>query len=300
MVIIPPTLEFLMSQLTIHRTKKLTVVFGDFHLLPPELINEFRISTWTKLAKKTIGKDAWEVACTVLIYQRHRNLDFENARTAIKKDLESDFVLQRNEIHQLLANQRFFGSCSEAFKNFISRKYTGPPTARTSSFPADATLSVRLFYEIWLVSFYYEYETVSSLASINLRTLSTQEFADFNLVCHIMRSNYLSAEFGCLSTQRRGLFEDHRSSGFFDISFCADIVLSPEHLTYEVNPALYVKMITQIRATFTTLDGDFLPTLVEFMIDYPLMTTEELVEKYALGRGAECVIWGQLRLEWMD
>lgn len=299
-MIIPPTLEFLMSQLTLHRTKKVTVVFGNFHHLPPTLINEFRMSTWTKLAKKTIGKDAWEVASTVLIYQRHRHLGFSGARAAIKKDLESDFVLQREEIHQLLANQRFFDSCSEAFANFISRDYIGAPTARTSSFPADATLSTRLFYEIWLASFYYEYETISSLDSINLRTLSTREYADFNLVCHIMRNNYLSAEFGCSSPKRCGLFEDYSSSGFFDITFCADIVLDPEHPTYEVNPALYVKMVTQIRAAFGTLDGGFLPTLVEFMMDYPRMTTEELVEKYALDRGAECVVWGQLRREWAD
>lgn len=289
-----------MSQLTIRRTKKVTIVFGNFHHLPSVLINEFRISTWTKLAKKTIGNDAWEVASTVLIYQRHRSLNFEKARAAIKKDLESDFVLQRNEIHQLLANQRFFDSCSEAFKNFISRKYTGSPTARTSSFSADAPLSTRLFYEIWLASFYYEYETISSLASINLRTLNTQEYADFNVVCHVMRNNYLSTEFGCSPSQRRGLFEDYRSSGFFDISFCADIVLSPEHQTYNVNPALYVKMISQIRATFTTLDGGFLPALVEFMMDYPRMTTEELVEKYSLDRGAEYVAWSQLGLEWAD
>lgn len=289
-----------MSQLTLRHTKKVTIVFGSFHRLPPVLINEFRISTWIKLAKQTIGNDAWEVASTVLIYQRYRNLDFGTARAAIKKDLENGFVLQREEIHQLLANQRFFSSCSEAFTNFVSRKYTGVPTARTSSFTADSVLSTRLFYEIWLASFYYEYETISSLSRINLRTLSTQEYADFNVVCHIMRNNYLSTEFGCSSAHRYGLFEDYRSSGFFDISFCADIVLGPEHpTTYGVNPTLYVKIITQIRATFTALDGGgFLPTLVDFMVDYPRMTTEELVEKYALNRGAECVAWTQLALEW--
>lgn len=299
-MIYPATLEFLMSQLTIHRTKKVTIIFGNFHQLPHELINELRMSTWTKLAKKTIGNDAWEVASTVMVYQRHRNLGFYRARAAIKKDLKSDFVLQREEVHQLLSNQRFYASCSEAFTNFVSRNYVGAPTARTSSFSTDATLSTKLFYEIWLTSLYYEYESVSSLVSINLRTLSTREYADFNLVCHIMRNNYLSKEFGCSPPKRCNLFENHHSSGFFDISFCADIVLGPVNPTYEVNPALYVKMVTQIRAGFSTLDSGFLPTLVEFMVDYPKMTTEELVKKYALDRGAEYIIWRQLRLEWAD
>lgn len=293
-----PSLEYLMSQLTLGREPKNITVdkFHDILISQPTLLNILSIQLWTKLAQQYIGEEAWEAAYNVLIYQRHQDLGIDSARAAVTKDLKNGFILRREEIRQLLANHQFFAICSENFSTLVLRKRTGLPTTWAPSFTAKDVLQAKIFYRTWLTSFYFEYESIASLAS--LKTLSTQEYADVGLICHLMRDNDNSGRFGCSPKKKCGLFEDYRSSGFFNISFCADAVLNPEHGSYEVNPALFLKMVTQIRATCTSLDGDFLPKFVDFMWDYPKMTTEELIKKYSLKKGAEFIAWAQLELEW--
>lgn len=292
-------LECLMSQLTLKdkpkETTKTPANLQDTSTSTPAQRDTLSISAWIRLVKKPIGDEAWEAASTILIYQRYQNLGPQHAYAAIKNDLECGFILQRKEIPQMLANHRFFASCSESFTLFVSKNYNGAATTQTS-FTKNDVLPAKLFCEVWLTSFYFEYENITSLA--RLKTLSTQEYADFSLICRIIRDNHNSPEFGCVPRDKCGLFEDYRSSGLFSISFFADILLDSDYESYEVNPALYLKMITQLRATYTSLDGDFLPTLVDFMMDYPRMATEELVEKYKLDKGAKYVAQAELEQEW--
>lgn len=60
-----------------------------------------------RVAKNMTGKDAWEEATAVLIYQRdsvRMNTDPNNF-DILKKELQSTFILYKTDIAQIVANQ---------------------------------------------------------------------------------------------------------------------------------------------------------------------------------------------------
>lgn len=141
---------------------------------------EYSSSILTQVAKNIIGKDAWEDATAVLVYQRNAEIIRSNP-SAVRKELESEFVLQKKDIPQFLANQRYFDCCCEGFSAFICKHYPQPteditlgrlyvplaPTLGTNrhanpSFTAGDTLPIKLFYQTWRLSLRFTFDSFTT------------------------------------------------------------------------------------------------------------------------------------------
>lgn len=141
---------------------------------------EYSSSILTQVAKNIIGKDAWEDATAVLVYQRNAEIIRLNP-SVVMKELESEFILQKKDIPQFLANQRYFDCCCEGFFAFVCKHYPQPtedntlgrlyvPLALTPgtnrhanpSFTAGDTLPIKLFYQTWRLSLRFTFDSFTT------------------------------------------------------------------------------------------------------------------------------------------
>lgn len=159
-----------------------------------------------QVAKRILG-NAWDDATTLLVWQRHSNNLIPNY-DAVKEDLKTKFVLHRKDIPQLLANQKFFDSCSRDFTTFIAREFPQArkwrkelallaPTSsvltahqiafKTHDFVTEGVLPAGLFYKMWLLHLQFRYESIEVFATH--QHISEKLCADLRLVSQIMQGN---------------------------------------------------------------------------------------------------------------
>lgn len=138
---------------------------------------EYPSSIITQVAKNIIGRDGWEDATAVLVYQRNAEIICLNP-TAVREELGGQFTLQPKDIPQLVANQRYFDCCCECFSTFVCKNYPRPtedshvplaPTTRTNppispSFTAGDTLPIKLFYRMWRLSLRFTFDSLTTFA----------------------------------------------------------------------------------------------------------------------------------------
>lgn len=98
-----------------------------------------------------VGIDVWRQAVELVVYQRHCNgPDTASNRVAIEVDLETTPVFEKDDIQNLHANHRHMCHCSRMC---------------TSLGWSDSETSVRFFYDLWLLRFRFQYDTVQKFAS---------------------------------------------------------------------------------------------------------------------------------------
>lgn len=98
-----------------------------------------------------VGTDVWRQASQLVVYQRHCNgLDIASNRAAIEKDLETTPVFGNNDVQNLHANHRHMCHC---FRMCQSVGWQ------------DSQISVRFFYDLWLLRFRFQYDTIQKFAS---------------------------------------------------------------------------------------------------------------------------------------
>lgn len=217
-----------------------------------------------------------------MIYQRHKHLGLSAARVAISEDLKANFALQKSDIPRLIRNQRFFESCSKDFLSKLIELRVSP----RPSFKTGYTLPPKLFYNVWLTGFYYEYKSFTSLA--RLKPLSPQEYADFAYVSIIMCNNRYSIEIGCTEDREtEAEFSNLKLSSFLlNTRFCAEIVLDPKlGGNYAVNPAFYHQIIHGLKTKYER--HEFVIRIFEFFVDYSRETLKQIMEKYKPEKSAE-------------
>lgn len=143
---------------------------------------EYSNSILTQVAKNIIGIDAWEDATAVLVYQRNAEIIRSNP-SAVKEELEGEFVLQKKDIPQFVANQRYFDCCCERFSAFVCKHYPQPtedssitlgrflaPNLNINryaepSFSAGDTLPIKLFYQMWRLSLRFTFDSFNTFVS---------------------------------------------------------------------------------------------------------------------------------------
>lgn len=101
-----------------------------------------------------VGIDVWRQAVELVVYQRHCNgPDPTSNRAAIEMDLKTTPVFENDDIRNLYANHRHMCYCF----NLCS-----------SSGWRDSETSVRFFYDLWLLRFRFQYDTIQKFASRRL------------------------------------------------------------------------------------------------------------------------------------
>lgn len=254
--------------------------------------NTYEASVLSCIAKKLVCKDTWEATPTVLSYQRYYNCaaigscaEGDDADFG-KPILQTPFSLRRSDISQFLANQRFYQSCSDDLPIFLYFNYprssdaSGKDQAPSSSLPTPSfgnTLPVKLFYDVWLMSFRFEHESISSLA--HSKPLSKQQYTDIQAVSRLMYKNNYSKEFGCSPKREWKQFCNIGRSGFF--SFSSPWLSSAPGV--EKNPALFMKLACRFVRVPNFSRWGFL-TVVEFMKVYPGKGFDDLMEEWEFCR----------------
>lgn len=138
---------------------------------------EYSNSIITQVAKNIIGKDGWEDATAVLVYQRNAEI-IRSKPTVVREELRGEFALQPKDIPQFVANQRYYDCCCERFSIFVCKNYPQPtedshvplvPTTQTNpstspSFTAGDTLPIKLFYRMWRLSLRFTFDSLTTFA----------------------------------------------------------------------------------------------------------------------------------------
>lgn len=162
--------------------------FTDLHALATasavfyRLIDAYGDSILTQLAKNIIGLDAWEAAITVLLYQRKDN----NEATGSRQDhAVRNFVLQREDILNLVANQQFFKNVSQSFAIFDSADWPRENCYwAETSFTVGDVLSVEFFYKSWLYSIQFACDTIETF--YRRPRVSEQHLSDLCLLSKVV------------------------------------------------------------------------------------------------------------------
>lgn len=98
-----------------------------------------------------VGVDVWRQAVELVVYQRHCNgPDSASNRAAIEMDLETTPVFEKGDIQNLYANHRHMCYCFRVC---------------SSSGWRDSETSVGFFYDLWLLRFRFQYDTIQKFTS---------------------------------------------------------------------------------------------------------------------------------------
>lgn len=101
-------------------------------------------SILAQVARSVIGEDAWEEASIVLAHQRKRR----SGHSTNESDPESKFVLGREDILQLLTNQRLFRRRCAPFVYRVSQlNWKLCSDFMIPSFTTGDTLPIKIFYQ---------------------------------------------------------------------------------------------------------------------------------------------------------
>lgn len=255
------------------------------------LFNRYTASILTPIAINIVGGSAWKEAAEILIYQRHMHeatLDY----VALNKDIEAGFTLQKSDIPQLVANQRFFESCSfrlHTVLSFCSRWSISDPYQLKSSNPSAMSLclpgkpsftvknalSAKLFYQTWLCGLHFQHDTVKAFA---LRPpISEQQGIDYNLISRLMYNNQSFRKFLCSERPSSGgVAEYYVTSKFFTSRWqtCSAVKI------HKSNHLLFTKMIFHLKRFKRSKKSKILRQ--KFLYAYPSRSVECLVEEFRL------------------
>lgn len=279
-----------------------------------------------RVAKNAIGMDAWEEATTVLIYQRddvHMNTDPNNF-DILKKELQSDFILHKTDIARIVVNQQFFNSCAADFEAYVSLNYPRPrpsngsggegqgagpidatpapaPAPSTAydpsatwvlpppSFTAGDTLSIKLFYQMWLFALQFGYESIGTFS--NHPSLSHRQAADLLVVSKVMSQNrYFKLVVVSPRRMSNEKWEGATLSNLFQILEIVRWRPLPQRV-YRRDYLFLLKMLSHLAATVSRegipVNPRFEVLLRALLADYPVMSVVAMVEKYQLVGGWE-------------
>lgn len=249
------------------------------------LFNHYSTTILTQTARDILG-DAWEEATTILVWQRNSNSKgIVSDYAAVEKDLEFEFVLRRGDIPQLVANQKFIESCSDAFAAFRSDCRNRPHATSRGPIPlvpSSYTPSVKMFYSMWLLSLRFRYETIETFAAHE--PITVDDCIGYYVVSRIMLNNNHFRNFiyvpRCPDSWGKVL-----SRNLFSVW------LRPLRLENNPNPLLRQKMISHIIAAVAggmavpAGNSDhwrrvFLRIFQRFEQDYATMEFKALIHKY--------------------
>lgn len=265
--------------------------FGDLHALINASVVYYKIFAELPgrilecVAENILGA-AWRDAAAVLIHQRNGFLPgLDPDYIGVKQGLSKEILLERGDISNILANQRFFKSCAKNFPIPDRSDSTSSVTPRSG-------LSIKYFYQIWLLSLRFGYEDIETFA--RRPPLSQQQLADLQLLTRfILRSSHFRRRV-CLPRWKNYCVSPYFLGGmFWQLANKDDVRILKFTATAKHNILLQLKMISHMVAAIDIGAPRNLPGLrsriVGLRIDYsnPNMTVRDLVDKYELSCGWE-------------
>lgn len=238
---------------------------------------------------QNILEPAWGDATGVLVHQRSGFLPgLVPDYAGVKQRLAEEFLLERRDIPNILANQRFFESCSRDFP-ILDRS-----DSAFSSLTPQGTLSIKYFYQMWFLGLQFGYEGVETFA--RRPALSQQQFADLRLfsgfvvddihfqhrVCPPRWKNY------CMY-----ITTGYLGDMFWQLANKDQVSIFRYIATAEHNILLQLKMISHMVAAvnigYPTNPPRLRGRIDGLRNDYsnPSMTVKDIVNKYGLSCGWE-------------
>lgn len=289
--------------------------FNDlYHLLlsSPVCFKIFNCSSTailTRVAKSFIGNDVWQEATAVLTYQRH-SATGTTIYPDVEKDLKTAFVLKKTDIPYLVANQRFFGSCSEGYESFVSMvnfRYPqggathnhhqplspeiSPHLNRTIQMP----LRKKVFYQSWQLCLRYGHESIRDFA--RHKNLSSSQIVDIYVLSRVMIMDRHFDKLICPPRWSAKVFKWINpfwcdmfrvfGNGHYQISFRGAVAKNIATTDPNYNHLLYMKAMSHLAASTAKSNpgcerGEFCQLVNEFQIDYAKLGMEALIAKYGL------------------
>lgn len=266
--------------------------FGDLHTLINASVVCYRIFAELPgkilecVAENILGA-AWRDAAAVLIHQRNGFLPgLDPDYVGVKQGLSKEILLERGDISNILANQQFFKSCAKNFP-ILDRSDS------TFSFIAPrGGLSIKYFYQIWLLSLRFGYEDIETFA--HRPPLSQQQLADLQLLTRFMlRSSHFRRRV-CLPRWKNHCVSPYFLGGmFWQLANKDNVRILKFTATAKHNVLLQLKMISHMVAAVDivtpTNPRGLQSRMIGLRIDYsnPNMTVRDLVDKYELSCGWE-------------
>lgn len=283
------------------------------------VFNEHTASIAGQVAKNILGIGVWDNATKVLIYQRTPapptkegpHTKGENTTeiadqdyATIERDLKGDFVFQRQDIANLVANQQFFVTCAAGFTTLLRlrpKPYPFPTfgdiamdTPLSQSFVAGDVLQIKFFYEMWLLSYQFGHSSIEDFAQ--LEPLSEQRMADLDFLSRSMSTNRNLARFvpqprwkTPMPRWRKSRHDNCKVAALWYDLFGrmrgGDWFWDPPNR----NRLLLLKMTSHLGAAITIDNpacpkADFWRQMNNLEADYLRMGVAEIVEKYRLSR----------------
>lgn len=265
---------------------------------------------------RIIGKDSWKEAAAIMTYQLRRETDgivwrstavFNDEEISIVR--ETDFLLCKEDIPQLISNERFFKHCATkfAYHSLTDGPRSLPPRAITAPTPAgtggDTTtaplipspsmggfLTKKLFYEMWLLNMRFQQDRILTFS--RRPALTSQQFANF---ASLARAIVNVPEFRGLvmNPPWKSGWPEWRKYTQDLFTSCYRITMIERMYSTSNNPVLRFKMWCHFHEKYFTN----LPTIQDieaalpirnaFLRDLGLKSTEALVKEYNLDDGFE-------------
>lgn len=284
------------------------------------VFNEHTASIAGQVAKNILGIGVWENATKVLIYQRiptpfiKEGLHAKSPENAtevayqdyatIERDLKGDFVFQRQDIANLVANQQFFVTCAAGFTTLLRlrpKPYPFPKfdttaidTPLSQSFVAGDVLQIKFFYKMWLLSYQFGHSSIEDFAL--LEPLSERQMADLDFLSRSMSTNRNLARFvpqprwkNPMPRWRKSRHDNCKVAALWYDLFGrmrgGDWFWDPPNK----NRLLLLKMTSHLGAVITIENPtcpkvDFWKQMSDLEADYLRMSVAEMVDKYRLSR----------------
>lgn len=257
--------------------KASVVCYRNFVVLPEKILE--------CVARNILGP-AWEDVTVLLIHQRGGFLPgLVPDYAGVKEGLAKKFLLERRDIPNILANQRFFDNCDKIFRILDGSDFV--PSAATPQ----GAFSIESFYRIWLLALRFGYEDVETFACRPV--LSLQELADIRLLTSfIIHSSHFKLRF-CPPR-----WSDHTNpwflgNMFWQVTHKDAVTIFRIIATAKHNVLLQLKMIshmvTALRIGYPTNPPGLQGRIMGLRADYsnPNMTVKDIVDKYGLACGWE-------------
>lgn len=257
--------------------KTSVVCYRNFVVLPGKIL---------ECVSRNIFGPAWEDVTILLVHQRSGFLPgLVPDYAGVKEGLAKKFLLERRDIPNILANQRFFDNC-----DIIFRVLNGLRVVPSAATPQGA-FSIEYFYRVWLLALRFGYEDVETFA--RRPALSLQELSDIRLLaCFIIHSSHFLLR-----------FNPPRWSGYTNPWFLGNmfwqlankdttkifklIVISKRNVLLQLKMVSH--MVTALRIGYPTNPPGLQGRISGLRVDYsnPNMTVKDIVDKYGLSCGWE-------------
>lgn len=257
--------------------KASVVCYRNFVVLPEKILE--------CVARNILGP-AWEDATILLVHQRSGFLPgLVPDYAGVKEGLAKKFLLERRDVPNILANQRFFDNC-----NIIYSALNGSDMIPSAATPQGA-LSTESFYRVWLLALRFGYEDIETFS--RRPALSLQELVDIRLLtCFIIHTSHFKHRF---CPPRWSVYVNPWFLGnmFWQLTNRDTVTVFKMIATAKHNILLQLKMvshmITAVRIGYPTNPPGLRGRIPGLRIDYsdPNMTVKDIVDKYGLSCGWE-------------